>query len=127
MCVCVCVCVAVQQDLAGPVCQVIKETLPQLTGSLDSKELNEKFLEKHSDSLPHLIAGMAIVIALYLKMVQHGVLLHRSTGDVQAESRVKRQSCGHSNQSVRWSKGTHTKSEIFPSLVCCTNFNCSIL
>ena len=50
--------VATRQDVAEPVRQVINESLPRLTGSLSPKELNEKFLEKHPDSLPHLIAGM---------------------------------------------------------------------
>eukprot|EP00731_Ephydatia_muelleri_P031037 Em0022g551a len=71
----------VQQDLAGPVGQVIKETLPQLTGSLDSKELNETFLEKHSDSLPHLIAGAQVMYRLSPELKDKAVAIATNLSD----------------------------------------------
>jgi peptide alpha-N-acetyltransferase len=44
-----------RSSLPAPVLQVINETLPQLTGGASLRELNQRFLDKHQDSLTHLI------------------------------------------------------------------------
>ena len=48
---------AAKSELSKPVETVIEESLSALTGGLSPKELNQQFLQKHPDSLDHLIHG----------------------------------------------------------------------
>lgn len=48
---------AAKSELSVPVKTVIEESLSSLTGGLGPKELNQQFLQKHPDSLDHLIHG----------------------------------------------------------------------
>ena len=43
--------------LPDPMRVVIDEILPSLTGGMDLGELNRQFIERHQDSLQHLIHG----------------------------------------------------------------------
>ena len=55
-----CICTIVESsksELSAPVKTVIEESLSSLTGGLDPKELNQQFLQNHSDSLDHVIHG----------------------------------------------------------------------
>ena len=48
---------ASKSELSVPVKTVIEESLASLTGGLGPRELNQQFLQKHPDSLDHLIHG----------------------------------------------------------------------
>ena len=50
-------------SLPGPVVQVISETLPRLTGGLELTELNQRFLDKHHNSLSHLVPGKIFMLS----------------------------------------------------------------
>ena len=47
-----------REKLPEPMKVVIDETLPSLTGGLELAEMNKQFLEKHTDSLEHMISGL---------------------------------------------------------------------
>ena len=46
-----------KSDLPEPVAMVINETLPHFTRRRSLDELNDQFIEAHSDSLDHIIVG----------------------------------------------------------------------
>ena len=46
-----------KSDLQEPVAMVINETLPHFTRRRSLDELNDQFIEAHSDSLDHIIVG----------------------------------------------------------------------
>jgi peptide alpha-N-acetyltransferase len=52
-------------SLPEPVLEVITGTLPGLTGGLELTQLNQRFLDEHQHSLPHLIPGCRALYRLY--------------------------------------------------------------
>ena len=61
---------ASKSELLVPVKTVIEELLALLTGGLGPKELNQQFLQKHPDSLDHLIHGKPLSL-LSLSRIHH--------------------------------------------------------
>ena len=50
---------AERSKLPGPVQEVIDSTLPVLTAGKSLLDLNRDFMQRHEDSLDHVILGMA--------------------------------------------------------------------